>query len=194
MRLVAIVLAAGSARRFGADKLSALFRGEPLVRHAVRAARAAPVERIIVVARHGLGIGEWKGNPPVETVEIESEAMSDSLKAGIAAAGDADGAFVFLGDMPLVPHDIASRLAARLGDHFAAVPRHDGRPGHPVLLSRRAFSDIARLKGDQGAGGLIRARDDVWFEDSLDPLVLLDIDRPEDLARLENDATDGSTP
>jgi len=40
MALAAIVLAAGRASRFGADKLLADFRGEPLVTHALRAAMA----------------------------------------------------------------------------------------------------------------------------------------------------------
>ena len=38
----AIVLAAGSARRFGGRKLLAPFDGRPLLHHALAAARAAP--------------------------------------------------------------------------------------------------------------------------------------------------------
>lgn len=184
--LAAVVLAAGSARRFGSDKLSAQFRGEPLVRHAIRAARAAPVDRVIVVAAPGLDIGAWPGDPPVAAVRVDSAALSTSLKAGIAAAGDAAGLFVFLGDMPLVPPGVAARLAAALGRGYAAIPRSDGRNGHPVLLSRRAFADIARLEGDEGAGKLLKARDDVAFVDGSAKTVLLDIDRVEDLARLEH--------
>jgi molybdenum cofactor cytidylyltransferase len=183
--LAAIVLAAGSARRFGSDKLSALFRGEPLVHHALRAACAAPVERVIVVGKPGLSIAEW---PRVQFVPIASEALSESLKAGIAAAGDAEGAFVFLGDMPLVPHAVAPRLAAALGDHFAAVPRHAGANGQPVLLSRRAFPDIARLQGDEGAGRLLKQRTDVAFVEVEDDAILLDVDSAADLARLETRA------
>ena len=148
--LAAVVLAAGSARRFGSDKLSAQFRGEPLVRHAIRAARAAPVDRVIVVAAPGLDIGAWPGDPPVAAVRV------------------------------------AARLAAALGRGYAAIPRSDGRNGHPVLLSRRAFADIARLEGDEGAGKLLKARDDVAFVDGSAKTVLLDIDRVEDLARLEH--------
>lgn len=185
MRLVALVLAAGAARRFGGDKLSAPLRGEPLLFHAIRAARAAPVERVVIVARPGLETGAWAGAPPVETLRLESTALSDSLRAGIAAAGDADGAFVFLGDMPELPPDEAARLAARLGDAFAAVPRHGGKPGHPVLLAARAFPEIARLTGDAGAGKLLRGRADVVFDDDAQAGIHPDVDRPEDLARLE---------
>jgi molybdenum cofactor cytidylyltransferase len=183
--LAAIVLAAGSARRFGSDKLSAPFRGEPLVYHAIRAARAAPVERVIMVCGERLVPGDWPGSPPVEVVCIASSALSESLKAGVAAAGAADGAFIFLGDMPLIPYSVSASLATRLGGHFAVVPRHAGTNGHPVLLSGRAFADIAGLSGDEGAGRLLRQRSDVAFVDVEDETILLDVDRAEDLVRLE---------
>ena len=184
MRLVAIVLAAGAARRFGSDKLSATFAGEPLVHHAIRAARAAPVERVIVVCGPALAIGAWTGTPPVEAVRIASAALSDSLKAGIAAAYACDGAFVFLGDMPLAPHAVAARLAEALGGNYAAIPRHDGANGHPVLLSAIAFADIAALSEDEGAGRLLKRRSDLAFVDAPDRAILLDVDRPADLASL----------
>lgn len=188
MNLAAIVLAAGTARRFGSDKLSARFMGRPLVQHAIQAARAAPVGRVIVVAAPALDIGTWDGSPPLDIMRIRSNALSTSLKTGVDAARGADGVFIFLGDMPLIPHDIAGRLAGILKNHFAAIPRHAGRAGHPVLLSRCAFGPIARLEGDHGAGKLLRQRDDVAFEECCDPGVLVDVDRVEDLVRLQDAA------
>lgn len=188
MTLAAIVLAAGSATRFGADKLSAPFRGEPLVRHAIRAAHAAPVARVIVVCPPDFAAGDWladwPGAPEVIPVPLRSVALSDSLRAGIAAAGPVDGAFVFLGDMPLVPPGVAPRLAPLLTDRFAVIPRHGGAWGHPVLLSARAFPAVAALGGDEGAGRLLRQRDDLAFLDVDSDAILLDVDRPEDLARI----------
>lgn len=180
-RFAAVVLAAGHARRFGSDKLSARLDGEPLLFHAIRAARAAPVARAVVVARPGLATGDWPGAPPVEVVPLDSAALSDTLKAGIAAVQDTAGAFVFLGDMPRIPHALATRLADAIGDAYAALPRQGGRPGHPVLLSPRAFADIAGLEGDEGAGRLLRRHPDVTFVDCDDPAIHFDIDRPEDL-------------
>jgi len=191
-RYAAIVLAAGSATRFGSDKLSALLDGEPLLFHAIRAARAAPVARVVVVARNGLDTGEWPGTPPVGALRITSTALSESLKAGVAAAADCDGAFVFLGDMPCVPHRAATRLAALIGDGYAAMPRFEGKPGHPVLLSAAAFSDIVRLSGDEGAGRLLRGRGDVVFDACTDPATHFDVDRPEDLEALANRGRSGT--
>jgi len=54
-----------------------------------------------------------------------------------------------------------------------------------VLLAAKAFPAIAGLHGDEGAGKLLRARKDVAFLDCGDEAVLLDVDRAEDIARLE---------
>ncbi|EIZ80702.1 hypothetical protein WSK_0675 [Novosphingobium sp. Rr 2-17] len=180
---VAIVLAAGSASRFGGDKLSAMLRGEPLLFHAIRAARAAPVSQVVVVARPGLDCGEWPGEPPVEVIRLNSSALSDSLKAGIAAASGARCVLVFLGDMPAVPHAMAALLLAQIGSAYAALPRHHGKPGHPALLSAAAFPDMDGLTGDEGAGRILRQRADVVFVDCDDPAIHFDVDRPEDLRR-----------
>ncbi|MEW9854385.1 nucleotidyltransferase family protein [Novosphingobium sp. M1R2S20] len=184
MKLAAVVLAAGSATRFGSDKLSAPFHGEPLVFHAIRAARAAPVEKVVIVAHPALNIGVWAGEPCTEVVRMTSDGLSISLRAGLSASGEVDGLFVFLGDMPLVPHNAAQRLAEKIGDHYAALPRYHGTPGHPVLLSCRAFADVLTLTGDAGAAKLLRARSDVLFDDCPNPLIHLDVDRPEDLGWL----------
>jgi molybdenum cofactor cytidylyltransferase len=181
VRAAAIVLAAGAGTRFGGNKLSAQFNGEPLIAHAIRAARAAPVSKVIVVCPSVLEISE----PQVEAIHITSSELSTSLKTGIAAASDCDAAYIYLGDMPLIPHSIASNLAEALQDNYAAIPCCNGKNGHPVLLSARAFPAIARLTGDEGAGRLLKSRKDIAFVDTADEGVLLDIDRAEDIARLE---------
>lgn len=185
-RYAAIVLAAGHARRFGSDKLMAGFRSKPLLHHALTAARAAPVEAVALVCRERLDLGPFDEPPPVDQVVVASEALADSLRAGLQAVGDVDGAFVFLGDMPLVPHAMAEALARALQDSFAALPRCNGAPGHPVLLSRRAFGAVTALTGDAGAGRLLKSRADVVHLDTDDDGVLLDIDCAEDLARLSD--------
>lgn len=182
MNRVAIVLAAGAGRRFGGGKLAAPFRGEPLLTHAIRTACASPSARVIVVAAPGLDCGD---TGRAEVLRLASSSLSESLRAGIAAAGHCDGAFVFLGDMPLVPHGMAARLAEAIGPAHAALPRFKGRPGHPVLLSPAAMADaVAHLHGDEGMGRLLRGRTDVVFVESDDAGVCADVDLPDDLDRL----------
>jgi molybdenum cofactor cytidylyltransferase len=177
--LCAVVLAAGRGERFGGDKLSALFRGRRLIDHAVDIARAAPVDRIIIVAGDDLMVAR-----DVIRVAAGGPLLSDSLRAGIATAGDCAGAVVFLGDMPLVPKDLAARLVASIGDAPAAFPTCRGVIGHPVLLAAKAFPLLAALDGDRGLGAVLTARGDVVRVPVDDRGVLADVDHRADLAAL----------
>jgi molybdenum cofactor cytidylyltransferase len=179
MGLVAIVLAAGRATRFGADKLSALIDGRSVLDRSVEAALAAPVDRVLVVTR---AEREIAAHPKVEKIEPGGADLSDSLRSGLAAAGDAEGAFIFLGDMPLVPKGLAGRLAQAIGTGLAAVPVCEGEPGHPVLLARRGFGLAEGLSGDSGLGTVLRGRADVVHLPTGDAGATFDIDTPSDLA------------
>ena len=187
MGLVAIVLAAGRGTRFGSDKLAALISGKSVLDRAIEVALAAPAERVIVVTRPGTQVPP---DPRIARVESSGPDLSDSLRAGIAAAGEAQGAFIFLGDMPLVPHDLAGRLLPAIGAAVAAVPVREGVPGHPVLLARRGFALVERLQGDAGLGRALRHREDVAPLTVSDLGATLDIDTPDDLAAAQESAGD----
>lgn len=182
MKLAAIVLAAGRGERFGGGKLAAPLTGRPLLDHAVAIALASPAEQIVVVGRPGTRVAD---DPRVSLVELPSAALSDSLRVGLAAVGDAEGALIFLGDMPLVPADMAERLVAAIGDAPAALPVWQGKPGHPVLLARCAFALADGLTGDEGLGRALRGLADVVRLPVAEEGVVLDIDRAEDLAAIE---------
>lgn len=183
--LVAIVLAAGRGERFARGnvgaKLAAPLAGRALLDHAVQAALASPAEDVIVVGRPGTRL---PADPRIRLIALASTALSDSLRVGLAAAGDAAGAFIFLGDMPLVPPSMAARLVAAIGEAPAALPEWRGRPGHPVLLTRRAFALADGLIGDEGLGRALRSLTGVERLSVDDEGVVLDVDRPDDLAAI----------
>lgn len=113
-----------------------------------------------------------------------AEGMAASLRTGVAAlAPQAEGVCVFLGDMPLVPMALCGALVAAAEQAgYAARPRCEGRPGHPVAFTRAAFADLLALEGDTGATALLKARGQaVAYLDTADRGVLLDIDTPADL-------------
>lgn len=182
--IAAIVLGAGRGERFGGGKLAVPLAGRPLLNHAVEAALASPAERVIVVVRPGTPV-------PIDsrltTIELASPALSESLRAGLVAAGEVDGVVIFLGDMPLVPHGMAARLIAAIGGGIAALPEFDGKPGHPVLLARRGFALANELAGDEGLGGALRGRDDVVRLSVPDRGVVRDVDTVADLVALVRD-------
>jgi molybdenum cofactor cytidylyltransferase len=59
----------------------------------------------------------------------------------------------------------------------------DGR-GHPVLLARDVWGEVARARGDVGARALMRARPDLVGHALVDAARPHDMDTPEDYERL----------
>lgn len=179
--LEAVVLAAGLGRRFGGGKLTSPYQGGRLLDGAVRAALAAPVRSVRVVVGHDAEAvaAAARSLGPVQIVEAErhAEGLAETLKAGIASLpADTAGVFVFLGDMPAVPHGMAGRLATALGEADAAAPIFDGQRGHPVLIGARLFPALMTLTGDQGAGRLFG--DSIVLVPTDEAGVLFDVDRP----------------
>ena len=193
-RLEAIVLAAGSGRRFGGGKLLTPWRGGRLIDGALAAAFAAPVWRVTIITgadpnvgaiaaayAHRVGQGS---RLRVAYAATHKEGMSASLQTGLAAlAEDCGGVFVFLGDMPLIPHEILPGLADALArGAVATAPSHSGIRGHPVLLGRSLFVNICQLVGDTGARGLLQGLDDSLVLVETDNAgVVFDIDTVADL-------------
>jgi len=186
----AVVLAAGSASRFGGGKLLAGYRGAPLLHGALAAARAAPVGQIVVVTgadAEAVGACARAFDPEVRLVHAadHAEGMAASLRAGVAALpGDVAGAFVFLGDMPRVPQAVLQPLAEAVAAGApAAAPVFTGRRGNPVVLGRELFADVARLAGDVGARPVLHglgAR--LALVEAPDDGVLFDVDERTDLS------------
>ena len=197
-RFEAIVLAAGAGSRFGGAKLTSSWRGGRLIDGALGAALSAPVARVLVVtgadpavataARAFAAAQGATGRLAVVHAADHGLGFSASLRAGFAALeAGSRGAFLFLGDMPLVPHDIAAKLAEALkGDVLAAAPVCQGRRGHPALFTRALFDRLAGLDGDRGARPVLdKLGERLALVDTTDTGVLVDIDAPGDLIRLQ---------
>jgi molybdenum cofactor cytidylyltransferase len=191
----AIVLAGGAGTRFGGAKLTAPWGGGVLIDGALGAAFAAPVRAVTVVTGADAKVetaarafAERAGQTArlkVLHCPEHAEGMGATLRAGVASLPpDATGAFVFLGDMPQIPPAVLPALAAAVcAGASAAAPRFRGQRGHPVLFAARLFPELIRLKGDAGARDLLRGLGSALeLVETDDPGVLLDIDRPDDIA------------
>lgn len=203
-----ILLAAGGGRRLGGGKLTLPWRGKPLLAHVLGAAAAMRRPRpLVVVAGHGApGIREIVRGFPADSRarwRVADNAdwrsgMGSSLRVGVEetlrmdGAGTRRGVMVLLGDQPLVRPDTLDRLAdahleaclSRPG-HAATVPYFEGRRGNPAVLSPLLFPEILRLRGDEGARGILRSLGDALLPLPVDdPGVLRDVDTPEDFASL----------
>lgn len=185
----ALVLAAGAGRRFGGAKLLAPLDGAPVIHRTVVAVMAAEFDEVIVVVgEHGPAIGDALAGLDCRLVEAADwqEGMAASIRAGIASLADeGEGAFLFLGDMPLVPVALCEELTRlSLQSGYAARPRMEGKPGHPVAFLRAAWPDLMLLWGDRGAGAVLKGSP-VAYLDTDDNGALLDIDDPASLTLAE---------
>lgn len=186
MNIVGLLLAAGSATRFGADKLlHRLPHGVPI---AVQAARhlASQIPRVVAVVRPDAGklfLDLQNEGHEVVVCDNAAEGMGASLACAVRAAGRADAYLVALADMPFVRASsiAAVRDAMASGAAFAA-PFFRGRRGHPVGISGAYFDALLALKGDEGAKRVIgESRDKLMKIPVGDPGVVRDIDTPDDL-------------
>lgn len=186
-----ILLAAGSARRFGSNKLlqalppGAPDAGMPIGLAAAKHLIQALPDSIAVLRPRARKLGRLlcdAGCPGV-ICKNAAEGMGTSLAAGVRAAADADGWVVALADMPFVRPETIRTIAQALEDGAViAAPSHRGERGHPVGFARRFFGELSALRGDQGARSLLeRHPGRVTLCETDDPGVLRDIDRPSDL-------------
>jgi len=176
----ALLLAAGSARRFGSAKQVAMLRGEPLVVHAARALLAANLPVLVVTGAHADVVRAALSGLPVEFVHAEDHAqgMAHSLRAGLAAAPETwDAALVALADMPDLEPDLLAHLAAAPG---VAQPVWQGRRGNPVRWPRAHWPLLMALQGDEGARHLLPGLT-VSAVQAPSAAIHHDIDTPEDL-------------
>jgi nicotine blue oxidoreductase len=186
-----IVLAAGEGRRFGGPKALAVLDGRTLLARAVgtlRSAGCAPVLAVVgaggepVAAEAAAAGAVAVANPDWPT------GMGSSLRAGLAAVPpECAAAVVTLVDQPNVAPEAVRRLVSALvSGAVAARATYAGRPGHPVLLSRAVFADVAAVAvGDAGARAWIRTHQgdvvDVACDGAGDAA---DVDTAEQLAAL----------
>jgi molybdenum cofactor cytidylyltransferase len=187
LNIVGLLLAAGSATRFGSDKLRhELPHGVSI---AVQAARHLKLEipRVVAVVRPGseeLAQALAAEKCEVVTCHNAADGMGASLACAAAAAGEADGYLIALADMPFLRRTtIAAVREALVAGAPLAAPYFRARRGHPVGLSRRFFQELLTLRGDEGAKRVIAANEKLMVKIPVgDPGALRDIDRPEDLA------------
>ena len=186
MNIVGLLLAAGSATRFGSDKLS-----HPLphgVAIAVQAARQLKCEvpQVFAVVKPGtepLALQLKSEGCEIVVCENAAEGMGASLACAVRAAGRADGYLVALADMPFLRRTtIAAVRDALSGGAPVVAPYFRARRGHPVGISGAMFEQLLLLKGDEGAKSVLMQNQERLVKIPVgDPGVIRDIDTPDDL-------------
>ena len=181
-----MLLAAGAARRFGANKILAKLTDELSVGLSSATHLSSAVDTLLVVVRADDARSAAHFEAAGYRVVLCTAAalgMAHSLACGIAASPTSAAWMVALADMPLIAPDTLQALAEswRRQDRIV-LPIHDGRPGHPVIFPARYAAELQRLSGDRGARAVLEAHAGEVLEFvTADAGVLRDIDTLADL-------------
>ena len=194
MSAIAIILAAGAGRRLGgvAKALLPAAGGGSFLEAIARSAAAAGAREAIAVvgAPHGDAVAAEAGRLGLEVAWNPDPARgrSSSVAVGFAAAlggaSTADVALLWPVDhASVLPATVAALLAGATGA-AAVVPTHGGRGGHPAVIARALWPELAACDAlPEGARSVLRAAAGVRRIEVDDPGVVADVDEPADLAR-----------
>jgi molybdenum cofactor cytidylyltransferase len=198
--VTAIVLAAGASSRMGQPKPLLTLLGQPLLARVLDTVRRIrPVRTVVVLGaaadRVRAGV-DLTGTTVVVNADF-SDGMGSSLRRGAAAAGASGPVLVVLGDQPLVRPKTLETLIRRhaSGGARILVPTFEGVRGNPILLDPTLIPELDSLRGDLGCRAIFPQHEEELVEVPVnDPGILIDVDTPSELARLERALDGHSTP
>lgn len=166
MHIGAVILAAGSASRFGSPKQLLALNGMPMIRRVATTALQASLNPVVVVVgAHGESVADSLRGLDVLIVDNAAwgSGMGSSLSLGVASlmttSASLDAVMVLLGDQPAITAtdliDMCHRHA-RSPDRILAS-NYDGHPGPPCLFPVAYAPQLAALQGTQGARPVLDA-------------------------------------
>jgi len=184
-RTAAVILAAGESRRMGRPKAFLPFRGGTFLSNiaGTLAERCSPV--IAVFGFDAPGLMRKADAAGITSVENRDYArgMLTSLQAGLRAAGDCDTVLFTLVDHPAISRATVDALL----DSGApiAIPRFQGKRGHPVCIRRQIVQEFLAEPVESKVRDVIdRHAGEIDYLDVADPGISDDIDDPALYAQL----------
>jgi molybdenum cofactor cytidylyltransferase len=189
-----VILAAGASSRMGRDKALLPWRGATFLETAMRA--LADTELTIVVAGANADaltpLVNAAGAYLVQNPRPELGQFS-SLRIGLREVLNRgrDAAIITLVDRPGPDRKTVARLQQEFlnspPDIWAVVPQFDGRHGHPFVAGREMMEVFLRAPADTTAREVEHAHQaHIRYLDVDDPLVVCNVDTPEDYQRIRN--------
>ena len=185
IKIGCVVMAAGSASRFGENKLAASAGGKTLIARALDAVPADMLEAVCVVTRFREFCEEaalrgyrwvWNGRP--------EDGISRTIRLGTdALAGTCDAIVYQVADQPHLKRESVAALVELYRAHPGSIAAlaHHGVRGNPCIFPRDLYPELCALTGDTGGAAVIKRHPDRLLLLEADADELFDVDTPEAL-------------
>ena len=182
-----VVMAAGNASRFRANKLLMDYQGKPLIVHALDAADCSCLDRVVVVTQY----------PQIEAMALARGyacrinhqpdlGASVTIRLGTEALQDCDGILYLVADQPRLTADTVCRIVAawQAAPECIIAPVSDGCTGNPCIFPRSLFGELMALEADAGGKKVIRRHPELLRTVTVEASQLFDCDTPQALEEL----------
>lgn len=185
MSISGIVMASGSSRRMGENKLLLKLGDKKVYQYLLDTLESADLDEIIVVSIYPeiLDKAKKKGFIPINN-NNPTAGKSQSIIQGIKAAKNYNNYMFFVADQPFISLDtINSLIKTSLEKDLISFPTFNDKRGNPVIFPNRFRDDLLRVKKDQGGMMLVNTDNSVGVEVG-NELELMDMDIKSDYEEL----------
>ena len=167
-----VVMAAGNARRFGANKLAAEVDGKSLIRRTLEYPEVAELAA-------AFGFGCVKNEHP-------DWGISHTISLGLQTLSHLDAVMFQVSDQPLLQKESVNAMLDYYRRHSDKIVglSHNGVRGNPCIFPARFFPELIALREDHGGNTVIRRHEEDLLLYEVPAKELFDVDTPEQLAKL----------
>lgn len=156
-----VVMAAGNAERFAANKLAAEFDGKSLIS---RALDAVPKQADTVVVTQYPEIARLALAHGFKAVQNERPdwGISYTISLGIEALKSCDAILFMVSDQPLLKQSSVQAVIDRWQKEPDCIVglAHNGKRGNPCIFPKAFYPELLALREDRGGNTVIRQHED----------------------------------
>lgn len=193
LRIGCLIMAAGSASRFGCNKLLTAVDGQTLLERTLCAVPTELFSAVTVVTQYDevARLSEKFGFSVLRNDRPQA-GISRTIALGTAAMSDCDGILYLVCDQPYLRAQTITRIVQTWQTQpdkiVGAV--HGAQRGNPNLFPARFFPALLALEGDCGGSRIIRSHLEAFLPVQTDARELFDCDTPQTLSELHATVSD----
>ena len=190
LKLALILLAAGSASRFGSPKQLVMLNGKRLIQYAIDAGvDVLPDATYVVLGANVDTITQAMDLSNVSIIENEQWkiGLSSSIQKAVSTVGQQYAALLFVAADQVLINSSRLKLLIDTWQRWPSclvASTFINEVGIPAIFPRAYYKELLSIKGDQGAKGVLEANRQRLMEVPIAEAAI-DIDTQTDLAELQ---------